>query len=47
MGQIMWKAVCLGGALALAQSTLGQAETLHWKCDYTSIATPKGRKSSL
>ena len=32
----------LGGALALVQSTFAQAETLRWKCDYTSIATPKG-----
>jgi hypothetical protein len=37
----MWKAV-LVGAMALAQSSLVQAETLRWKCDYTSIATPKG-----
>lgn len=29
-------------ALALAQPTMVRADTLRWKCDYTSIASPKG-----
>jgi hypothetical protein len=30
------------GALALTQPTMARAETVRWKCDYTSIASPKG-----
>ena len=35
-------AVIGSGALALTQPTMARAETVRWKCDSRSIATPKG-----
>lgn len=35
-------AIGLGALVALTQSTTVQAETLRWKCDYTTMVSQKG-----